>query len=232
MSSLVFVATSSTSALGSVVSINGTVLDAYGNGLGDVTVVLFYTFAGANAWYPISSSVTNSLGNYYVQWLPPATGYFTIEAECLGNTTYSGTSDTTTLSTLPYQNQYVFSVESNSTISGLAFNATDSTLSFTASGPSGTTGYTKVTVAKSLVANPANIAVYLDGNQTQYSITSTDDSWLLTFNYTHSTHQVQIDLNTEAIPEFPQFLILPLFIIATLLAVIIYRKKGVKTNQS
>jgi hypothetical protein len=34
------------------------------------------------------------------------------------------------------------------------------------------------------------------------------------------------------IPEFPSFLILPLFMIATLLAVIIYRKKGMKTGQS
>lgn len=34
------------------------------------------------------------------------------------------------------------------------------------------------------------------------------------------------------IPEFPSSLILPLFFIATLLAVIIYKKKGVKTSQS
>jgi parallel beta-helix repeat protein len=34
------------------------------------------------------------------------------------------------------------------------------------------------------------------------------------------------------IPEFPSFLILPLFMIATLLAVMVYKKKGVKTSQS
>jgi len=34
------------------------------------------------------------------------------------------------------------------------------------------------------------------------------------------------------IPEFPSFLILPLFMVATLLAVIIYIKKGVKTSRS
>lgn len=33
------------------------------------------------------------------------------------------------------------------------------------------------------------------------------------------------------IPEFPSFLILPLFMAATLLAVIVYRKKGMKTRQ-
>ena len=34
------------------------------------------------------------------------------------------------------------------------------------------------------------------------------------------------------VPEFPSFLILPLFMIATLLAVMVYKKKGVKTSQS
>jgi hypothetical protein len=109
---------------------------------------------------------------------------------------------------MPYQNEYVFSVESNSTITGLAFNSTDWTLSFTASGPSGTTGSTRVTVAKSLIPNLANIAVYVDNNLTDYSITSLDNSWLLAFNYTHSTHQVLVDLNTQLIPEFPTVTVL------------------------
>ena len=82
-----------------------------------------------------------------------------------------------------------------------------------------------VTVAESLVVDIANIRVYVDGNQTEYSITALDDSWLLAFNYVHSTYQVAMDLDIYIIPEFPSFLILPLFIMATLLAVIIYRRK-------
>lgn len=80
-------------------------------------------------------------------------------------------------------------------------------------------------MAKSLAANPADIAVYLDGNQTQYSITSTDDSWLLMFNYTHSTHQVLVDLNTEAIPEFPPMMILPLLVLLTMMVSVVLRKR-------
>jgi hypothetical protein len=34
------------------------------------------------------------------------------------------------------------------------------------------------------------------------------------------------------VPEFPKFLVLPMFMIATLLAVMVYKKKGVKTSQS
>jgi PKD repeat protein len=226
MPTFISISTSSPSTfVGFAVDINGTLSDFYGNGLKNQTVVLYYTFSGVDIWFPIASGITDNLGQYYVQWIPTATSCFTIKAEWDGNTTYSGTSNTATLSSLGYNHQYVFSVESNSTIAWLAFNTTDWSLSFTATGPDGTEGYTKITVAKSLAANPANIAVYLDGNQTEYSITSTDDSWLLTFNYTHSTHKIIVDLNTNAIPEFLSLMLTSILMILTLLAVVVYRRK-------
>jgi nitrous oxidase accessory protein NosD len=94
-----------------------------------------------------------------------------------------------------------FTVESNSTVSALAFNSTSSELSFTVSGPSNTTGYVKVTIAKSLVTNAENIKVYLDGNQLNYDVTSSADSWLLTFTYAHSKHNVMISLATNEAEE-------------------------------
>jgi hypothetical protein len=205
--------------------INGTLTDLYGNGLGSEPVVIYYTFPGVTTWFTLTSSITDDLGHYYVQWIPYATGYFTIKAEWAGNATHIGASKSITLTVIPYGGQYIFSVESNSTISALAFNTTGWELSFTASGPAGTRGYVKVTVAKSLVANITNIRVYLDGNQSEYSITSVDDSWLLTFNYAHSTHKIVLDLDVTIVPEFPTLLILPLLMIATLLAVIVYRRK-------
>jgi PKD repeat protein len=211
----------STTLVGFAVDINGTLSDSYGNSIGDQTVVLYYTFPGVYSWFPISSGVTDNLGRYNIEWIPTATGYFTIKAVWAGNATYSETSVTTTLSSLAYNNQYVFSVESNSTISALAFNTTDQTLSFTASGPGGTKGYTRVTIAKSLVANATNIRVYLDGNQLNYSIASTDDSWLLTFNYTHSTHKVAVNLNAAAVPEFASITFLPLFMMLIVLSAVI-----------
>jgi parallel beta-helix repeat protein len=223
---------SSSSVVGFNVNINGSLTDFYGEPLENETVVISYTFQGATSWFPISSSVTDTSGNYYVQWVPTATGYFTIKVEWAGNATYSETSSTATLSSLAYKNQYVFSVESNSTISALAFNSTDQTLSFTASGPSGTRGYTRVTIAKSLVANATNIRVYLDGSQTQYSIASTDDSWLLTFNYTHSTHKVVVNLNINAIPEFPSLLVLLLFLITILIVIAICRSEISRISQN
>jgi PKD repeat protein len=226
MPTSVSVFTSSPSTfVGFKVNITGTLRDKYGNGLRNETVVLSYTFSGIGTWTPITSDTTDNLGNYFAMWVPPATGYFVLKAEWGGNATHFGASNTTTLSSLVHQNQYVFSVESNSSISELYFNTTDWTLSFTASGPNGTKGYVKVTAAKSLAANPENVRVYLEGNQIEYSMTSTDDSWLLTFIYMHSTHQVAVDLDINIVPEFPLFLILPLFTIATLLAVTLYRRK-------
>nr|MDO8134089.1 hypothetical protein [Candidatus Njordarchaeum guaymaensis] len=176
---------------------NGTLCDFYGNYMKDEMIVLSYTFPGATGWNQITSANTGALGNYYVEWISPATGSFTIKAEWTGNATYFGVVKNVSLSSTPYQNSYVFSVESNSTITALAFDTANWELSFTATGPSGTSGYTKVTVAKSLVVDAANIKVYLDGNQIQYSLVSVDDSWQLVFSYMHSAHQASIALGAK-----------------------------------
>ncbi len=90
-----------------------------------------------------------------------------------------------------------FSIESNSTVSSLFFNSTDSELSFTVSGPTGTTGFAKVTIAKTLI--PAgNLQVYIDGNLVNSSVDSNGSYWIVTFTYHHSTHQVTIKSATQA----------------------------------
>lgn len=224
MPTSVSVGTSAASTLlGYVVNMNGTLSDIHGNPIGNEPVILSYTFPGAATWFQITSGLTDSFGDYSAEWIPTATGTFQVKAEWVGNATLAGSESNVTLSCIPALDQYVFSVESNSTISALAFNTTSQELSFTASGPSGTTGYAKVTIAKSLVSNITNIRVYLDNNQTEYSITSTDDSWLLMFNYTHSTHTVRVDLSTSAIPEFSNDLIL--FLLVTLAVAVLVAEK-------
>ncbi|MGA2386562.1 MAG: hypothetical protein ABSG33_08515 [Candidatus Bathyarchaeia archaeon] len=90
-----------------------------------------------------------------------------------------------------------FSIESNSTVSNLFFNSTDSELSFTVSGPTGTTGFAKVTIAKTLMPN-GNLQVYMDGNPISSSEDSNGSYWIVTFTYHHSTHQVTIKPVTQA----------------------------------
>jgi parallel beta-helix repeat protein len=222
----------SATTVGSAVGVNGRLYDINGNALQNEPIVLFYTFAGANASFPISSSFTDEAGNYNMQWISNASGTFTLQVSWSGNSMYAGANNSTTLSFLPYENEQLFIVESNSTLTALAFNSTNSELSFSVSGPSNTTGYVKVTIAKNLIPNSENIRVYLDGNQLNYSITLTTNSWLLEFTYSHSTHQVTVQLaastTSSPVPEIDYWIwiVLPVVIAVFAFAgVVIWRKK-------
>ena len=189
----------SSSTVGSAVNINGRLTDRFGTGLANEPVAVYYTFAGADSWYPISSAYTNEAGEYSVQWMSVASGAFTLKAQWSGNATYLAANATTTLGSLPIQSQNVLFVESNSTVTSLAFNSSASELSFTVSGGSGTTGYVKATIAKSLSPDAQDLKVYLDGNQLNYTLSETADAWLVTFNYHHSTHHLTIYLPTPVV---------------------------------
>jgi parallel beta-helix repeat protein len=222
----------SATTVGSAVNVNGRLYDINENALQNEPIVLSYTFAGANASFPISSSFTDEAGNYNMQWISNASGTFTLQASWSGNSLYAGVSNSTTLSILPYENEQIFFIESNSTLTALAFNSTNSELSFSVSGPSNTTGYVKVTIAKSLIPNGENVRVYLDGNQLNYSITLTANSWLLEFTYPHSTHQVTVQLatSTTSLPlpriDYWLWIVLPVIIAVFAFAgAVIWRKK-------
>lgn len=115
-------------------------------------------------------------------------------------------------------------VVSNSTVSDFQFNGT--AILFNVSGTNGTTGFCNVCIPTALLNGTPT--VFVNGTQVQYSLLPSLDSTTsyLYFTYKHSTEQVII------LSEFPSFLILPLMMMATLLAVMIYKKKGVKTSQS
>jgi hypothetical protein len=190
---------SSTSYSGFNVEIEGN-LAFNGTAIPNAPILLSYSVNGGKSWQDLTLVYTGSDGSYSATWLPSVTGNYLIKA------TYEGDADTLGASseivnfavTNFAEKNLPFSVSSNSTVTSLAFNSTTSELSFTVSGPSETTGYVKVAIAKSLVSNAENIKVYLDGNQLNYEVTSNEDSWLLTFTYKHSTHQVMISLAANA----------------------------------
>ncbi|HVP17299.1 MAG TPA: NosD domain-containing protein [candidate division Zixibacteria bacterium] len=107
-------------------------------------------------------------------------------------------------------------VVSNSTVSDFQFNWT--AILFNVSGVNGTTGFCNVRIATSLL-NPLN--VFVNGTQVQYSLLPSSNSSIsyLYFTYGHSSEQVII------VPEFPAPLNLAMFMLATLLAVAIYKKR-------
>jgi len=211
----------SSSFVGFKVDINGTLTDLEENGISDANIVLSYIFPGVREWISLTSSTTGSHGNYYAMWIPPATGYFILKAEWAGNETHFGTGNNATLNVIPYEDKYIFSVASNSTISGLTFNSTSLELSFVATGPSNTTGFARATIAKTLVADITNLKVYLDGSPLEYLTSSTDDSWIIYFNYAHSTHRIIITLGPMGELAPTTFPIIYLLLLSTIVVLIL-----------
>lgn len=180
---------------GSVVNIFGRLTNFDNIPLQNKNVVLSYKFEGIDYWIPISSAPTNEKGEYKIQWINSASGTFTLKTEWTGDITHPRISNTTTLSFVPNQNQQVFLIESNITITSITFINETSLLSFNVTGQSGTIGFVKANIAKSLLANEESLQVYLDGNKINYSVYSEIDSWVFMFTYSHSTHKINIHLS-------------------------------------
>jgi parallel beta-helix repeat protein len=108
----------------------------------------------------------------------------------------------------------------NSTISNLQFNGT--AISFDVSGPSGTTGFCRICIPRALLGDA--FRVFVNGTEVEYTLLPPSDSTsnYLYFTYHHSMQEVII------MPEFPSFLILPLLVTTTLLAIMLYKRKREK----
>jgi parallel beta-helix repeat protein len=107
-------------------------------------------------------------------------------------------------------------IVSNSTISDFQYNGI--AILFNVSGANGTTGFCNVHMPNSLING--TLAVFVNGTQVQYSIlpNSNDNQTYLYFTYGNSKQQVTI------VPEFPDFLMLTIFMPLLLLAVAIHKK--------
>ena len=122
-SSLTISTDSAVNQVGSAINIEGKLSDQNGVGIVNEPVVLHYTFAGAESWYPIGSAFTDQDGAYSIQWINTASGTVTLSAQWKGNSTYKPANATTTLSFLPVTDTNMFFVESNSTVTAFAFNS-------------------------------------------------------------------------------------------------------------
>lgn len=120
---------------------------------------------------------------------------------------------------------YHVNVISNSTIEDFDYFKDNSTIKMFVSNMTSnqTCGFCRVTIPHALM-NVTSIEVIIDNDTTlllyhNYTLYDNGTHRWIYFSYPHSTHEIDI------IPEFPSFLILPVFMIATLLAVIVYRRK-------
>lgn len=168
-----------------------------GNSLADVPVLLFYSVDGGISWNKLTLVNTNSNGNFLAVWMLFVTGNYQLKAEFTGNSDYSRSSEEISFSVTPSGEENIISVTSNSTISAFAFNSTSKQLSFSVSGPSGTSGEVSVYVPKAIIPDVFALQVLLDDEPLPYDVESIGDSWLLTFSYHHSAHKVTVNLNEQ-----------------------------------
>jgi len=152
-------------------------------------------------------------------------GYNDILAGC-GNTVYIWFAKN--IFEVPWQDSnYTVTSLSNSTIANFNFNHSLQLISFNVTGGSATIGYCNVSIPKKLMwcdtLNQWDVSVE---NSSINNLTITEDTTytFLYFTYNHSTHEVIIKA-AFVIPEFPSAIILPIFMLTTLLTVIILRRK-------
>jgi parallel beta-helix repeat protein len=126
---------------------------------------------------------------------------------------------------------YSVDIVSNSTISAVSFNpyaTPEPTLSFDVTGANNTTGFCRVTIPDTLmwVNTPGEWMIMVNGTllKTQPYINDTGGYTYIYFNYAHSTETVTIQ-STGAAPEFQPSMLLPLFMIITLLGAVILKRK-------
>jgi parallel beta-helix repeat protein len=133
--------------------------------------------------------------------------------------------------------RYMVDFVSNSYISNVSFDLSyaetypeQAMLVFNVSGKIDTKGFLRVCIPKVLING--SYVIEFDGeiitNDTSPQVRelpcSNGTYEYLYINYTHSEHRI-IVTGTTIIPEFPSFLVLQIFFIATLTAVIIYKRK-------
>lgn len=169
-----------------------------GSGLVDAGVYLSYSVTNGNTWQDFAYVQTGSYGNFSAYWMPSASGIYVLRAIYFGDSVYSGVSQNVNFALTPSdnQNQNVFSVESNSTVTSLSFNSATDSLSFNVTGTSGTTGYSQISISKTLLPDVTKLQVSLDSSTISYASYSTGNNWLITIYYHHSSHNVVMALNS------------------------------------
>ena len=122
--------------------------------------------------------------------------------------------------------EYQVKVSSSSTLLGFEFNQTEKKISLDVSGLSGTSGHCGVWVPEGLLSGTFSLTS--DGQPLEeghgYTITYEGSYYKFEISYIHSSHTIEI-VGSQVIPEFQVWMLLPLFMAATLMAVMLYRKR-------
>jgi hypothetical protein len=191
---------SSTVNNGFRVEINGLLSNGV-SALSNKAVQLYYSKDGGSNWQTLTLVNTGGDGKFNAVWISSASGVFILKAESPASSEYNQATAVVNLAieaTSGNNEESVFTVTSNSTITQLDFKSETSELSFVASGETGTHGYVTVNIPKTLISDISTLRVYLDNNEVTFTSAQDSDAWIITINYSHSTHNIVMDLsNTQ-----------------------------------
>jgi parallel beta-helix repeat protein len=113
---------------------------------------------------------------------------------------------------------YLLGISGNSTISTFRFSQLQKQISFFVTGPSGTLGCYNTTIPIALLSgNPWTMTID-DAPKTDFIKTENGTHTFIYFSGTHASTSQVIIQGTSAIPEFPSTMILPLFVVISMLA--------------
>lgn len=218
---------------GQEVTVSGN-LTYNGTGVQNAWIVISSKTYIENAmWNEIASVKTDDNGKYLTVWKPPR-GSYQVKAVWMGNSTYPETSVSVNLGVKSF-GDFITEFFSNSTITGLNFNASTRILSFSAEGPSGTNGYVRITLERDPEFDPEGVSVFLDGKPIEYDIASTSQSWILDIAYSHSIHNLVVNFNGAAEPDpYPTNLLIGSIIAVVVvgLSFLLYLKKSQRDKNS
>ncbi len=208
-------------------------------GVSNAQVLLSYSLDGGYNWISLTTVYTDDNGDFNAVWMPDVSGNNRLRAEWGGDVYRSAVSTTITFAVTafdeekPFDEQDVFSVTTNSILTGLVFDVETNELNFGVEGADGTAGYVNVYISKNFLSDVSGLKVYLDGEELEFTTETQDDAWVISFEYTHSAHQVTLDLSSVAVLEENQ--ILQVLVVALPIAVVILflgimKLKGRKTK--
>lgn len=210
---------SSTSYSNFKVDITGS-LSSDGVGISNAHVLLSYSVNDGASWIDLTTAITDSNGDFSVTWNSEVTGNYLVKAVYDGDfVNYNEASRIINFALVAFQEQSVFSVTSNSTITALYFDSANNKLSFSTNGTSDTTGYVNIRAPQSLIGDPSSIKVYVDGAPVTYTTTLQEDAWIISFTYHQSSHAVTINFGATS-EKGNQFSLL-VIIISTLIVIVI-----------
>jgi len=120
--------------------------------------------------------------------------------------------------------------ETNSAVSNFTFSIDNKTITINVEGLSDTTGFCNVTLPTNLLGGPYTVKVDNATVLEDYGAPTNGTHASIYFIYDHSLHMVKI-IGTTAIPEFSSFIIIPLFMLVTILMTVVCKRKHIKNSK-